>query len=186
MENIHPFPDQFPKLETERLYLENFNLNDAVDFFQIRSNETFMLYMGAYPMKEVKESKDHIKMLLNTYVQKGGIAWKMVEKETQVLIGYIGFFNLDARHARAEIGFGIALEHQGKGFGSEALNAIVNYCYEEVGLHSLMAEIDPRNTACIKLVEKCGFKQEGLFKGNFYFDGEFLDSAYYRNVHQTT
>ncbi|MBD98336.1 MAG: hypothetical protein CMO34_00700 [Verrucomicrobia bacterium] len=185
MENINTFPELFPRLETQRLFLENFNTHVAEEFYRIRSNETFMLYMGTYPMSMVKEAEDHIQMLLDTYERKEGIAWKVVEKETLQLIGYIGFFDLDGHHARAEIGFGIALEHQRKGYGAEALKAAINFCFEELGLHSLMAEIDPRNTACIKLVEKCGFVREGLFKENFYFDGKFLDSAYYCILHQT-
>lgn len=182
MSNLNPFPEQFPTLETERLSLQEFNHQDAADLFRIRTNETFMLYMGLYPMKEVVEAERHIHMLLDTYTQKKGIAWKITEKVSGEMVGYIGFFDLDDRHSRAEVGFGIALEHQNKGFAKEALDHIVDYCFKELNIHSLMTEIDPRNTACTRLVEKCGFQKEGLFRENFYFDGEFLDSAYYGKV----
>lgn len=62
---------------------------------------------------------------------------------------------------------------------SEALQAVINYGFTNIGLHSIEANINPRNEASARILERNNFIKEAYFKENFYFNGKFLDSAIY-------
>ena len=57
--------------------------------------------------------------------------------------------------------------------------AVLPVGFDQVGLHSIEANVSPENIASRRLLEKFGFKQEAYFKENYYFNGEFLDSVIY-------
>jgi ribosomal-protein-alanine N-acetyltransferase len=62
---------------------------------------------------------------------------------------------------------------------SEAMDAVLNYGFNAMRLHSLEANVDPANAASIKLLEKKGFLKEAHLKENVFFNGRFIDSAIY-------
>ena len=64
----------------------------------------------------------------------------------------------------------------------EALEAVVACGFERLGFHSIEAITDPRNEASNALLLRCGFTREGLFKEDFFWNGEFLDSAVYSRL----
>ena len=61
----------------------------------------------------------------------------------------------------------------------EAMDAVLEYGFKEMKLHSIEANVDPGNQPSIKLLEKKGFIKEAHFKENMFFNGSFLDSAIY-------
>jgi len=178
------FPIAFPKIVTNRLHLVPPNLNDAAELFELRSNPTFMKYMGRFPMQKLAEAEEYIQRILDGFEDKTGISWKICEKDSETLVGYIGFWSIDYDNFRTEFGYGIHPYFQQKGIATEALKAVVKYCFEELGIHSIEAGADKENIATIKLLEKCGFRKEAHFKENMYFNGTFLDSAIYCIVKQ--
>ncbi|MBK9288895.1 MAG: GNAT family N-acetyltransferase [Flavobacteriales bacterium] len=82
-------------------------------------------------------------------------------------------------HHRGEIGYMLSPDHWGKGLMSEALNAAVACGFDRFHFHSIEAVTDPRNTRSRTLLERNGFALEGLFKENYFWNGEFQDSAVY-------
>ena len=62
---------------------------------------------------------------------------------------------------------------------SEVLDTIIDYGFTKIGLHSIEANVNPENQASIRLLEKHGFAREAYFRENYYFNGNFLDSAIY-------
>ncbi len=61
---------------------------------------------------------------------------------------------------------------------------MVSYIFNQLGLHSIQANADVENIATIRLLEKCGFEKQAHFKENYFFDGQFLDSAIYCRVNK--
>jgi ribosomal-protein-alanine N-acetyltransferase len=182
MEPTINFPVIHPILETDRLNLKPPTLADARDFFEIRSNHEFMKYIGRHPITHILEAEKYIQRILDGFNSRTGLSWKICEKGSDKLIGYIGFWSIDYTHFRTEIGYGLHQDYHRKGYLTEALNTLTHFTFNELGLHSVLAEADDKNVATIKLLEKCGFKKEAHFKESFYFDGEFLDSAIYCKV----
>lgn len=173
------FPDEFPVLTTPRLDLKAFTIEDASPFFQLRSDPQFVKYLSTYPMSELKEAQNFIESILSDFNSKKGISWKISLKGSDQLIGYIGFWRMEKQHLRTEVGFGMAREFQNKGYMSEALHKILHYGFDTLLMHSTMANIDARNQASERLLQKIGFRLEAQFREDYYFDGEFLDSHIY-------
>lgn len=173
------FPDDFPRLETERLSLTSFSPADVDNFFNLRSDEDFMMYLGQHPLKKKSAARDRIHEIIHAFNTGEGLNWKIAIKGSNELIGYIGFWKIDYRHARAEIGFGLDQDHQHQGYMSEAMHAVLEYGFEKMKLHSIKADVDPNNEGSIQLLEHSNFKKEAHFRENYFFDGKFLDSAYY-------
>lgn len=80
---------------------------------------------------------------------------------------------------RAEIGFTLAREHQGRGFASEAVALLLNYAFDDLGLHRVVAIADCRNTPSWALLDRIGMRREGHFLENVWFKGEWADEYLY-------
>jgi len=86
-------------------------------------------------------------------------------------IGLIDVFDFDIKNKRAGIGILIENEvNRNQGYGREALQLLVNYCFEVLHLHQVYANISENNIASLKLFETNGFKIIGL-KKDWSFDG---------------
>jgi RimJ/RimL family protein N-acetyltransferase len=72
---------------------------------------------------------------------------------------------------RADVGFELSKEYWGKGLASEALEAVINYGFEQLNLQRIQALIEPPNDSSQKLVERKGFIKEGLLR-NYEFTCE--------------
>ena len=64
----------------------------------------------------------------------------------------------------------------------EAINAVVDYGFSILGLHSMEAQLNPENIASSAVLESTGFIKEGQLKENFYFNGKFGDTAIYSKL----
>ena len=113
-----------------------------------------------------------------------GINWAITLKGNPKLIGIIGHYRIRPEHFRAEIGYMLLPEYQGKGIISEAINEVVNYGFEVMKLHSIEAIIDPENFASEKVLQKNGFVKEAHLKENEFYDGRFLDTVIYSILNQ--
>lgn len=61
----------------------------------------------------------------------------------------------------------------------EALATVLDYGFSSMGLHSVVANVNPANEASKKILAKNNFVQEAYFKEDFFYDGQFLDTAIY-------
>ena len=135
----------FPKLESERLLLRKFELTDATDVQLIRSDEKVMIYMDSERQMTIQHSKNFICDKLKMYEERTGIFWAIIEKSTNKFIGDFAFFKIDNKNSRAEIGYTLKPEFWGKGFMKEAMLNIFNFGFSNLKLHSLEANINPKN-----------------------------------------
>ena len=98
-------------------------------------------------------------------------------------LGLIDLFDFDFKNGRAGIGILVkALEDRKKGYGSEALQLLVNYSFAHLGLHQLYCNISEENEASIKLFEKQGFKKIGLKKEWNYVDGSYKNEYLFQLI----
>ncbi len=94
-------------------------------------------------------------------------------------LGMIDIFDFDFKNKRAGIGILLKeVKDRGKGYGAEALQLLINYCFTRLDLHQLYCNISEDNNASIKLFEKQGFLEIGLKKDWNYshdsFKNEYL------------
>ena len=173
--NYHIF-DNFPQLESDRLVFREFDMNDATELFLIRSNDKVMNYMDSYKHQTIQDSELLITQVQKSFEEKTGINWAIIEKSTNELIGYFGYWRLIKEHCRAEIGFALKPEFWGKGFMKETLVRLVDFGFNNLRIHSIEANVNPENESSIHLLENFGFKKEAYFRENYLYNGQYIDS----------
>lgn len=172
----------FPELTTARLALRQLRAGDAANMFRLRSDPEVMRYIPR-PLARNEEDALALINMYNDHIKKNeAINWAITEKGTDQLIGAIGFVAIRKEHFRAEIGYILHPDFQGKGMMKEALAALMDYGFNIMKLHSIEAIIDPDNTASAALLEKSGFVKEGHFKENEFLMGRFWDTAVYSKL----
>lgn len=170
---------EFPLIETRRLILRKVTIEDAGDMFTYLSDTDVVKPMGLYPCQSENEVWDEIKWYESIFKEGTGIRWGITLKESGKVIGSCGFLNMVTKHHRAEIGYELNKDHWGKGIASEALEAVVKYGYRHFHLERIEALIEPANSPSYKLVEKQGFRREGLLRHYEYTCGKFDDLYMY-------
>lgn len=95
-------------------------------------------------------------------------------------VGHIDLFDFDPKNRRAGIGIIIRNEYRNKGFAGEALALLINYCFDELGLHQLYCNITMENETSIRLFEGAGFKQTGVKKEWIQNKNGWMDELFYQ------
>ena len=105
--------------------------------------------------------------------------WGAARREDDRVIGTCTLSSISLPHKRAELGFAVARAHWGRGFASEATEALVRFAFDVLGLHRLEADVDPRNGASIRCLERLGFRREGYARERYHLGGEVQDAVLY-------
>jgi RimJ/RimL family protein N-acetyltransferase len=94
-------------------------------------------------------------------------------------LGLALLFNFNKASARAEIGYALATAHRSQGYMAEALPALIDHAFGALALNRLEADIDPRNVASARVLERLGFTPEGVLRERWIVAGEPSDSRMY-------
>lgn len=173
--NFNPFP----VLSTERLLLRNVEQKDVREVFFLRSDEKVLEYLDRPKARSMEEAYAWIQKISEIQNNNEGINWAITMKDAETLIGTICFWNITKEHYRAEIGYSLHPQWQGKGIMQEAMNEVITYGFQNMKLHSIEANVNPKNASSIRLLERNNFVKEAHFRENYYYNGKFLDSAIY-------
>src|SRR5699024_4816900 len=111
--------------------------------------------------------------------ERTGIRWGMTLKDEERIIGSCGFLNIHPKHYRTEVGYELSKDYWGKGIADEALKAVISYGFQHFQLERIEALIEPENVRSLKLIEKQGFKREGLLRHYEFTCGKFDDLYMY-------
>lgn len=169
-----------PVLETERLILREYRLEDASVLFNLRRNPDVMQYIERPRPEKVSDSEAVITTRLAEFKQQKNIVWVIALKtHPDQMIGDVGYWRFDLSNHRAELGYILDPAYWRKGILTEALTAVLNFGFETLNLHSICANINPQNEASRRLLLKTGFQKEALFREDYYFEGKFIDSEIY-------
>lgn len=172
--------DPFPQLTTERLFLRRLEDDDAENIFRMRSDKEVMKHIGKYPVTAIREAQDFITLINENVKNNSGINWAICFKDQpQKLIGTIGLWRIIKEHFRAEIGYMLLPQYWRLGITKEAISAVVHFGFNKMNLHTIEGHLSPLNVASAKTLESAGFIREAYFKEDFFFNGEFGDTAVY-------
>lgn len=95
------------------------------------------------------------------------------------LAGTCTLGGIDWTNRRAEIGFALARAAWGQGLMPDALTALIDHAFDELQLHRIEADADPRNSASLRLLERLGFRREGYLRERYFKDGEIQDTVFF-------
>jgi ribosomal-protein-alanine N-acetyltransferase len=101
--------------------------------------------------------------------------WFFIEKKDGTKIGFIAHFQ--SSNKQAGIGYALLPDERSKGYGSEAVQLIVDYLYLTKNIIRIQAETHPQNLASQRILEKAGFEKEGIIRKSFFSRGELRDTA---------
>ncbi len=169
------------ELTNGQITLKALQSSDAKSISALANNRRVSINMRdrfPYPYKE-QDAIDFITNQQNkTPAETFGIFYN------NVAIGIIGVFpQEDVYRFSAELGYWIGEPYWGKGITAVAINLMVPYAFEVLKLNRLYADVFSINPPSMRVLEKCGFTFEGIFKKSVFKDGKFLDSHRYAKVY---
>ncbi|MDY6819317.1 MAG: GNAT family protein [Halobacteriales archaeon] len=91
-------------------------------------------------------------------------------------VGFLWLFDIDEVADRGELGYWIAPDAQGNGYGTETVALAIEYAFNDRGLHKLMARVFAWNDPSRRILEHHGFHQEGLLRDHYFVDGAYVDT----------
>jgi RimJ/RimL family protein N-acetyltransferase len=167
----------FQPIQTARLTLRCLSNEDADALFAYRSDPDVARFQSWVP-----ESLGEVQQFIARMREQefGAVGWYQIAialQNTPGIIGDLGIHILESEPRIAEIGITLAPSFQSKGFATEALKAVLSFLFIDMHKHRVIASVDPRNTASMKLMERAGFRQEGLHRKSFWLKNEWVDDA---------
>ncbi len=154
----------FPVLETSRLYLSEITDEDASDIFEYLSNDRVTKSLGKQSLTKIEDAYEIINKIKVNYTEQRSIRWGIIHKENEKLIGTMGYDGIQIKNKRADIGYDINLNYWRQGFATEAIDEIIKFGFDKLGLNRIGAVVYPDNIASLNLLNKIGFSKEGLLR----------------------
>jgi RimJ/RimL family protein N-acetyltransferase len=172
---LHP---SYP-VRTVRLLLRPITYDDVEDLVAYRSLESVCRYVPFEPMDAAVVAAD-----LDRGVSHGAIAGEGDFLKlgcelvgTGTVIGDVVLCLASVAHRCGEIGWVLHPEHSGQGYASEAAHALLHLGFDELGLHRVIARVDARNDASLRLAERLGMRREAHLIRNEWFKGAWSDEV---------
>ncbi len=171
------------KIETRRLILRQFTLNDAEPMYRNwASDGEVTRYLTWTPHESVEETKSLLKEWIDDYKKPEKYEWCIELKEIGEPIGSIGVVGIREKIGAMEIGYCISEAYWHQGITSEAFEAVIAYLTKEVGARRIESRHDTRNPYSGKVMEKCGLKYEGTKIQGDWNNSGICDCAFYGMV----
>lgn len=158
-------------IRTPRLLLRRARPDDLDALHRILSDGTAMRYWSTLPHAELQQTRDWLDAMIAAPPAESDDF--VVELAGQV-IGKAGCWRLP------EVGYIFHPDHWGRGFAGEALGAAIGHVFAHHPVPALEADVDPRNTASLRLLERLGFRETRRAARTMKIGGEWCDSVYLR------
>ena len=172
-----PFP--LPTLESPRARLRPLGPSDVPALFAIFSDPETMRYWSSPAMLDPTEAEALLRDIQAQGETGTLFQWGIARREDDLVIGTCTLHRIDRTHRRAELGYALRRDQWGRGLAHEVLIALLDHAFDTLNLHRLEADIDPRNAASIRSVERLGFRLEGHLRERYRVNGEIQDALIY-------
>lgn len=163
-----------PVFETERVRLRPFRADDRDALFEVFGDPEVARYWAFPAWTDVAQAAAYIAPRAPSPTS---LPWALADRSTDRLIGTATIFNLHREQGRAEIGYTLRRDRWGRGLAREAVSRVLAYGFDDLKLRRFEADIDPRNTASLGLIERFGFTREGYMRDRWLVNGEACDSV---------
>jgi [ribosomal protein S5]-alanine N-acetyltransferase len=171
----------FPNLTTERLCLRQIIDKDLNEVFILKSDERLLKNYYA-KARTYEESRQKLQELNDDIIKNESITWGITIKNENLLIGSISFFNfynINKKQSKAEIGYELMSDWQGKGIMTEAIKAVIDYGFHRMKLELIEATPYSNHLKSVKLLEINGFIRENNCTQINSYDGKTLQRVFY-------
>lgn len=161
-------------LETERLILSPVTEDDAPLIHPIMADPEVMAHMDSVAIDDPDVVGAFVTGLLIEMANEQSFYWSVRLNGEGRYLGSVDLSDIDWRHHRAEVGFILGKDAWGKGYGYEAVQALLGHA-ATLGFKRLWARTHVGNLASESLLKKLGFEEEGYLRGHVDREGERRD-----------
>jgi RimJ/RimL family protein N-acetyltransferase len=172
-------------IRTERLLLRLETPDDTDDVFSYQSREDVCRYLLFEPRSRDEVAERMVRNGAATTLEKDGDYLQLaVELPATAdaparVIGDLYFTIASLENSKGEIGWTLHPDFTGRGYAAEAARAVLRLAFDELELHRVIAELDPRNNASIALCRRLGLREEAFFVKDLWFKGDWADTGMY-------
>ncbi len=168
-----------PTIRAGRVLLRSLDERDLDALFEVFSDPQVMRYWSSGPLADRAAAETLLADIRAKAARRELYQWGVAGVDDDVVVGTCTLLQVDTGNGRAEVGYALAHAQWGRGLMTEALGALIGHAFGELGLRRLEADVDPRNAASIRLLERLGFRHEGLLRERWRVAGELQDTALY-------
>lgn len=165
----------FKKLVGENIYLSPRNTEDYEKFTEWLNDFETTDYTGRSSIVMTLEAE-------KKYLEENSFpeaAFLIVVKDNDTMIGTVALEKINHINRTATLGIFIGdKEYRNKGYGTEAINLILDYGFNYLNLNNIELAVMEFNERAIKCYNKCGFKEYGRRRKCKYINGKYYDSIY--------
>lgn len=153
-----------PTIETPRLYLREWIIEDAEHFFALNNDPEVIRFTGDPPFESIEATREFVRNY-DAFEKEGMGRWVCILKETGENIGWCG---LRLKPEGVDLGYRFFRKYWNKGFATEAGRACLEYGFNELGLDKIVANAMIENKASSRVMQKLGMRYvgEGIHEGH--------------------
>lgn len=164
MEYQLPIPE---KIESERLFLQRLRYEDAEEiFYAYASKDEATRYVSWPTHQSIRDTVDFLRVAKYSWQQGKDYSFSIRLKDSFRLIGGIGAIN---DQGKIQIGYSISPSKWGSGYATEACIALIKVLQNMKEVYRISTFVDVENSSSIRVLQKCGFKEEALLPKWFRF-----------------
>lgn len=171
--------DRLPTVPTARLSLRWLEERDVSALYRIFGDAETVRYWSSPPLEDERAAATLLAEIQDLFRSGSLYQWGVADRVNDQIIGTCTLAAINVPHRRAELGFAVVRTHWRCGYASEAIEAVVRFAFESMNLHRLEADVDPRNGASMRCLEKTGFRKEGYARERYQSAGEVHDAVLY-------
>lgn len=159
-------------IETTRLILRKFKVNDYKMMFDNWASDEMVAKNAGWPKHEKKEdTKELVKIWVEEYKEENTFNW-IIELKDKFPIGSITVIRKDLNNRTCEIGYNIGSKYWNNGYATEAIKAVIDYLFSLNLFDTIIGQCFEYNIPSTRVLEKNGFKQEGILRNRYIVDGK--------------
>jgi ribosomal-protein-alanine N-acetyltransferase len=168
-----------PTLQTARLRLRPFDDADTDDLFALHSSADVLRYWDAPPWSDRVRAERFVSACRQMAEEGTGARLAVGRIGDSTFIGWCGLHRWNQDYRSASLGYCYAHAAWGHGYATEAAHMLLWWAFDTLDLNRVQAEVDTRNAASARVLEKLGFVREGTLREDCVVNGEVSDSWLY-------
>ena len=172
-------PAPVPPLEGARIRLRALAPDDAAALFALYSDARVMRYWSFPAWTDIQQAVEKLAHVERDRALLESLPWAATLRDDDALVGTCTLFGIQREHLRGVVGYALSPSLWGRGLATEMLQCALLHAFDVLGLERIEADIDPRNHASCRLVERLGFRREGYLRERWRVGGGIQDTALY-------
>lgn len=166
-----------PTLADDRVRLRQVVDSDAPALFDLFGDPAVARYLGIPLLVDLDDARRMVDEIVDGARSGELLQWGLTADGDDRLVGACMLARISWPSERAEVGFAIGAAHWGRRLASAAVPLVIEHAFDALGFHRLEADVDPRNEASLRLLERLGFRREGHLRERHLAAGERQDSV---------